>query len=159
MTKYDKQELLNLLAEGLTLHDIGLKYGVSRQRMYQVFESLDIPTFCRTKKRMYVNNPKMRWLNRMLSTKKIPKQLRQEFLEKIELPDTCPILHIPLDYDANKGVRTDNSPSIDQIIAGDGYTLDNILIISWRANRIKNDSTVAELKKITGFYSQLLKNT
>ena len=159
MAKYNKQELLDLLADGLSLHDIGLKYGVSRQRMYQVLSSLDIPTTCKTKKRMYVNNAKMRWLNRMLSVKKVPKKLRQEFLSKIELPDVCPILHIPLNYEANKGIRTDNSPSIDQILAGNGYTLDNILVISWRANRIKNDSTVAELKKITRFYSELLKNT
>tara|TARA_R110000822_G_scaffold68799_1_gene167469 strand:- start:12 stop:491 length:480 start_codon:yes stop_codon:yes gene_type:complete len=158
MTKYDKQELLTLLAEGASLHIIGMKYGVSRQRMYQVLSSLDIPTSSRTRKRMYLNDPKMQWLNRMLSYKKVPRQLRQEFLEEIDLPDTCPVLGSPLDYTANKGTRSDNSPSIDQVIAGGGYSLDNILVISWRANRIKNDSTVAELKKITDFYSNLLNN-
>lgn len=62
----------------------------------------------------------------------------------IVIPDTCPILGIPL----YKGTwyKNDNSPSIDRKNSSLGYTKDNIWVISRRANTIKNDATLAELK-------------
>lgn len=165
MYKYDKELLVKMLAEGKTLAQIGKHYNVSRQRIYQVLEALEIPTPHKTKKRMYVGQPKLKWLSRMLSYKKIEKKLRLEYLKSLELPDICPILGIELDYSVEKNKckgdgtiwqNRDNCPSIDQIIPGAGYDLDNIIVISFRANRIKNDSTLEELKKLTGFYSNLL---
>lgn len=156
MIKYNREEIEKMLADGCTLHEIGAHYNVSRQRMYQVFELLDLQTPNRTKKRKYGTDPKIKWLSKMLSHKKIHRKDRLKYLEELELPDVCPVLGINLDYTCMLGKRTDNSPSIDQIIPGEGYELDNIIVISWRANRIKNDSTVAELKKLTGFYSNLL---
>lgn len=156
MKKYDRELLVKMLAEGKTLAEIGKYYNVSRQRIYQVLETFNIPTPNKTKKRLYTGQPKLKWLSKMLNHKKVAKNLKLEYLQKLELPDACPVLGIKLDYSLNKGSRADNSPSIDQIIAGNGYELGNTMVISWRANRIKNDSTVEELKKLSGFYSNLL---
>ena len=72
--------------------------------------------------------------------------------EDIQIPPTCPILGIPL-FSSEK--RTDNSPSIDRIDSSKGYTKDNIVIISWRANRIKNDGTAEEHRLIYEFLSKI----
>ena len=74
--------------------------------------------------------------------------------EEITIPTHCPVLGIPLKLDNTKGFR-DSSPSIDQIRPGEGYTPDNIIVISWRANRIKNDSSLEELEALLTFYKNL----
>jgi hypothetical protein len=61
---------------------------------------------------------------------------------------TCPILGLQLVRVA--GTR-DTSPSLDRIDPASGYIRGNVQIISFRANRIKNDATVEELEAITRF--------
>lgn len=61
----------------------------------------------------------------------------------IVVPRYCPALGIPLRK--AHGRMNDNSPSIDRLDPDQGYTPDNISIISWKANRIKSDATLMEL--------------
>lgn len=77
--------------------------------------------------------------------------------EDLKVPSHCPVLGIKLEWGWESGKRgyRDNSPSIDRIDPRGGYTRDNIIIVSFRANRIKNDASVAELKKIAGFYEEI----
>lgn len=42
-------------------------------------------------------------------------------------------------------------PSLDQIVAGAGYTADNTAVISWRANLLKNNATADELEQIAAW--------
>lgn len=76
----------------------------------------------------------------------------------IVIPDKCPILGIPLRFGkSNKGYTSnaaDGSPSVDRIDPTKGYTKGNIVVISWRANRIKGNATIDELRSIADFYSQ-----
>lgn len=67
-------------------------------------------------------------------------------MRDIVWPTLCPILGIPLDYFAP--VRAENSPSFDRIDCSKGYIKGNVEIVSWRANRIKNDGTKEEHQKI-----------
>ena len=78
-------------------------------------------------------------------------------IEDVKTPSYCPILGIPLIY-ANI-CSTDNSPSIDRIIPKLGYIKGNVVVISRRANRIKNDATISELQKISDFYNKLASTT
>lgn len=71
----------------------------------------------------------------------------------ISVPSHCPILGIPL-LSGQEHCR-DNWPSIDRIIPALGYIPGNIIVISSRANRIKNDATVEELGKLYQFYKTL----
>lgn len=59
-------------------------------------------------------------------------------------PDSgkCPVLHLPLKPGDG---RTDDSPSVDRIIPELGYVKGNVAIVSWRANKIKNNATLGEL--------------
>ncbi len=65
----------------------------------------------------------------------------------LEIPDTCPILGIPLFRNTGGNRPTANSPSVDRIIPELGYTKGNIQIISQRANVMKNDANPEELRK------------
>jgi len=67
-------------------------------------------------------------------------------LNNLTFPITCPILGMPLKF--NRGQMQDNSYSIDRINSSLGYTVNNIRVISWRANRLKNDATNEELIKL-----------
>jgi len=65
--------------------------------------------------------------------------------------DTCPYLGIPIFWHLctpNVGrsfTGAWNSKSIDRVDSTKGYTIDNIIIVSWRANRLKGDATSEEL--------------
>jgi hypothetical protein len=64
-------------------------------------------------------------------------------LDDIVIPDACPVLGIPLDRrDQN------HSPSLDRFDPTRGYTKDNVRVISYRANTIKNDATAEELRLV-----------
>lgn len=67
------------------------------------------------------------------------------------LPTHCPILGIKLIYSAAGGgrvrhgdVRFNAMASLDRKDNTKGYVKENIAVISWRANRIKNDGTAVE---------------
>lgn len=69
--------------------------------------------------------------------------------QDIFIPKTCPVLGIPLE--AGTGKRYAGSPSLDRVDNNKGYTLDNIKVISHRANALKNDATIEELKAIVKY--------
>ena len=70
----------------------------------------------------------------------------------------CPILNIRLEFKNRLEENSWNCPSIDRIDNSKGYTKDNCIIISKRANMIKNMSTIHELVEISNFYQKLIKN-
>lgn len=71
----------------------------------------------------------------------------------IEWPTHCPILGIELNYFSE--VRAEDSPSFDQIVPAKGYIKGNVIIMSWRANRIKNDGSAQEHRKIAEFLDKI----
>lgn len=64
-------------------------------------------------------------------------------LEDIIIPEFCPILGIKLEAGFDKS--RDNSPSVDRIFLDKGYTPDNIQVISYLANRMKNNATLEQI--------------
>jgi|HubBroStandDraft_3_1064219.scaffolds.fasta_scaffold172727_2 hypothetical protein len=64
----------------------------------------------------------------------------------IHIPTRCPVLGIPL-FIGNRQLK-DNSPTIDEIIPGKGYVKGNVAVISWRANRLKSDATLKEIRRV-----------
>lgn len=63
--------------------------------------------------------------------------------DDLAIPEKCPILGIRLKQEV--GVRGPDYPTVDRIDNTRGYTKDNILIISWRANNLKGTGTLEEL--------------
>ena len=67
-------------------------------------------------------------------------------LDDIVIPKTCPIFGFPLRVAT--GRHDHQSPALDRIIPSKGYVKGNIRVISQRANVLKRDASLAELKKL-----------
>ncbi len=67
----------------------------------------------------------------------------------ITIPTHCPVLGIPLFFSHR---FCPNTPSVDRVDNSKGYIPGNIVVISWRANRLKADATIEEIIKIAEFY-------
>jgi len=149
--------------EHQTVEEVGKFYNVSKQRMYQVMTKFGIETGSRTRKNfLRGKSPKYYWLNKMLASKKVDKNERIFLLENMDVPDYCPVFGIKLNYDGiGEGpgwTKKDDSPSIDQIVPGEGYKIGNMQIMCFRANRIKNDATPEELEKLAVFMKNIVNN-
>ncbi len=68
-------------------------------------------------------------------------------VKDIPAPTRCAVFGTELSYQA-AGSWADDSASLDRIDNSRGYVPDNVWIISWRANRIKNDATANELRMV-----------
>ena len=67
-------------------------------------------------------------------------------LADIVIPTRCPLLGIPLAVSA--GIPRPHSPSLDRKEPSGGYVRGNVWVISYRANTIKQDATLAELQAL-----------
>jgi hypothetical protein len=65
-------------------------------------------------------------------------------IEDIAIPERCPMLGILLVRGTDK--LHDASPTLDRIRAAKGYVKENIRVISYKANRAKNNLTLEEMK-------------
>jgi len=72
----------------------------------------------------------------------------------IVLLEKCPVLGIDILYNI-RSAPTHNSPTVDRVDNSKGYTPDNIRIISYRANSLKNDANKEEIEKIVSFYQNM----
>jgi hypothetical protein len=82
----------------------------------------------------------------------IPFDLTLSDLNNLSFPITCPILGMPLYFHRDK--PQDDSYSFDRIDSSFGYTIDNIVVISHRANRLKSDVTPDELRALFEYYCE-----
>lgn len=76
-------------------------------------------------------------------------------LDDVVIPTHCPILGIPLFRAKGRGGQAENSPTLDRVRPELGYVRGNVIVISNRANRIKSDATIKELRDIASFYATL----
>lgn len=67
----------------------------------------------------------------------------------IIIPEFCPVLGLPLIIGSND---KDINPSLDRIDNNLGYIKGNVIVVSYRCNRIKNNSTEEERKKLYEFF-------
>lgn len=89
------------------------------------------------------------------SAKQRAKKKGLEFclsLDEVKFPEYCPVFGVKL----TEGTRQDhqNSPSLDRVDSGKGYTIDNVAIISHRANFVKNRGTAEEHRRIADWMDQ-----
>ena len=70
--------------------------------------------------------------------------------EDVIIPDTCPVFGFVLKREDRETWMC--APSIDRIDNTRGYVKDNIIIVSRRANILKKDATIDELRKLANYY-------
>lgn len=68
----------------------------------------------------------------------------------VEMPSKCPVLGIDIEHgnDDKSLTARDCAPSLDRHNNTKGCVPGNVRVISWRANRIKNDATADELEAV-----------
>ncbi len=169
-----KQELAlirSLGSIGWSMAKLARKYNVSRQRMKQVVQK-HIPEW-QTTYGAIVNQTMedelffAKWgqkektdlylSQRIKFRAKKANAIHTGYTWDIEFgdlvwPTHCPILGIELDYFAE--TAQENSPSFDRIDSNKGYVKGNVIIVSWRANRIKNNGTAEEHTKIAEYLTK-----
>lgn len=114
---------LKCLNKSNTIHGLASKKNGKQDKRYRIW--------CNVKKRA-----KQKGINFEISINDIPK-----------IPEYCPILKIKI-KENDKSAPLDSSPSLDRINPRLGYIKGNVRIISNRANRIKSDSTLKEMRLI-----------
>lgn len=97
--------------------------------------------------RRFISYIKTRALIRNLEFSLKPEDL-------LPFPKHCPVLGIPLTYLGSKNKSRDDAASIDRIDSNGGYVPENVQIISWRANHIKNDATIKELEAVLKYMKE-----
>lgn len=158
--------------QGQNMVEIAKSFGVTRQRIKQVVDKY-IPEW-----HMECGGAAKRKLEAQLTQQKhgdkadtdLYRAQKHKFQRKkytagrngvewnihfgeLYFPETCPILGIPLDYFAESTVE--GSPSFDRIDCSVGYVTGNVQVISWRANRIKNNGSAEEHRKIADYLDKL----
>ena len=72
----------------------------------------------------------------------------------ITIPDLCPVFGVPFELPNGNGPG-DYSPSLDRIKPELGYIVGNIRVISYKANRLRNNGTEAELTQVLAYVRSL----
>jgi hypothetical protein len=156
-----------------------LNYKISKQRVKQICDKHKIDVFgIKQDKRQEILEEKMtnkwgkEWHNPSTRRSYLYQAMRAKFRTKransvrngieftidfgdLTFPTHCPVFGLELDYFTEQG-WTDNAPSFDRVDSTKGYTKGNVVIISMRANRIKNNGTAEEHEKIAAFIRQHL---
>lgn len=94
----------------------------------------------------WITDPRKRLLKKALERSRAYGREFTLILSDIFVPEQCPLLGIPLIVGTRQAKN--NSPTLDRKDSTKGYVRDNIWVVSHRANRIKSDSTLEELKLI-----------
>lgn len=155
-TPYRLNRLYTLIEEGVTANEIAEYFGVSRSRIYQVLHkhSIECPEHQKLRRTFTLEEYVIyRLVTNLKNRKRYSLSNPVEYTDLLPVPLYCPVLNIPLDYQSKTNIsyRTDNSPSLDRVDNTKGYTPENTVIMSWRANRIKNDGTAEEHEAIAKF--------
>jgi hypothetical protein len=106
-----------------------------------------------TKRKLIEKDPKRRWASTALQNAKkraqhrnLPFDLTVEYIYNLPT-DTCPVFNTPFKFTGNGRIRPE-SPSIDRLDPTQGYVVGNVVVISMKANSIKQNATSAELQKV-----------
>ena len=175
ITSEQKEQMFKWASEGVAITEIAkrLNGAISKQRVHQLCSKAKISSKAiRKEMNEKEQHKKMsakwgeQWKDKEWRASALFLAMKDKFKNKqhsakygkhewnlvfndLEWPLVCPVLGLELDYFCS--VRTENSVSFDRIDSNKGYIKGNVVIMSWRANRIKNDGTAEEHKKIADF--------
>jgi hypothetical protein len=79
-----------------------------------------------------------------------PFDLTAAYLKSIAVTH-CPVLGIELSYSAE---WSDNKATLDRVIPELGYVRSNVRFVSHRANRLKSDASLEELRSVLHYMEQ-----
>lgn len=74
-------------------------------------------------------------------------------IEDIIIPERCPVFGFEFEIGTKDKQK---SPSLDRIIPEKGYVKGNIIVVSLKANTMKNNATLNEIKQLYNFYKNIM---
>mgnify|MGYP003655486417 CR=1 FL=1 len=90
---------------------------------------------------------------RRAKVKNLPFNITEEYVKSVTPKDMiCPALGIKMN---TGGEDLDSRPSLDRLVPEKGYVKGNVIVVSFKVNRIKADATPEELMKVAIFYEKL----
>ena len=116
---------------------------IVRQKKYYENNKEDIKEYQRSLRREDPINALFKHAKGRAKKRNIPFSITKE---DIFIPTLCPLLGIALFI--GDGRVCDNSPTLDRIDSTKGYIKGNIQTISYKANRMKSNSTFEEFQTI-----------
>lgn len=179
LEEYEK--LLELAQNNVRASEISrlLDGKISKQRVHQIMKKHGITNAQQIREertKQWTERMSLKWgssfLDPALRKDVVYQQMREKFKTKkannhrhewtvefgdLEFPTHCPLLGIELDYFAER--TQENSVSFDRVDSSKGYVKGNVIVCSWRGNRIKNDGTAEEHRKIYEFLSKNIDST
>jgi len=161
MTKKTELNLIKIkeeLIKGKTYKDIGHILNMTKANISLLIKTY-LPQFKKVNRKLkskdkFIKQTDLeisqheRFVRKRQNVKHSNQQWNLKFLD-IQWPTHCPILGLELDYFAP--TRQENSISFDRTDSSKGYIKGNVKIVSWRANRIKNDGTEEEHRQIADY--------
>lgn len=164
--------------EGRTYKSIADELNCSKERVRQLFRKWNLPVPQATRRKFKVTkqvadgiakwgaafgNPELKkdtvYQRMRIKFSALKNKARERNIPfdlsfgDLEIPSHCPVLGIELNY--FNAHRAEDSPSFDKIIPSLGYVKGNVVITSWRANRIKNDGNAEEHKQIAQWLTNM----
>jgi hypothetical protein len=111
------------------------------------------------KQRWKTKNPKLAWATSAIGGAKLRAALKgvvfdltSKYVESIT-PERCPVFHEPFVFAGNK-VPQPFSATLDRLDPSKGYVQGNVVVISMKANSIKNAYGSEEVKKVADWLQQ-----
>lgn len=131
--------------------------GLRTNKRKDHYDRWSNPEYKEQKKQQYCK----RWDNdwegqKLIQIRSKCKKFNIEFdidREDIKLPDMCPIFHTP--FDLTRKDRN-NAPSVDRIDNSKGYIKGNVIVVSNKANAMKREATLQDMKRLVEFYENLV---
>ena len=156
--------VVSKLAEGNSYSDIARSLGISRQAVHDFCKRKGLSKQKKTpveteyhKRKAAFPFPeafadtRIRFTRKRQNVQRIGKWAWDLEFEDVHWPSRCPILGLKLEYNSPYDRMVETSLSFDRIDPTKGYIKGNVQVLSWRANRIKNDGTAEEHRKIADF--------
>lgn len=174
------EKIKELIQQGKTYEEIGSRFNLKKNTICQIIKKYNLPKpsqFRKTKSQEHLDRLEA---SRGIAAEQyegIPKPVRTRLGLMIQnarhrarakrivfnlrigdllpYPTVCPVLGITIDYAAKRTpAAPDTSASLDRLDNNKGYTKENVRIISYRANRLKSDSSIQELRAIVEYMEQ-----
>jgi len=127
----------------------------ARQRAREYYAENRQVVLAREKDRRRDDVEKQLWFAARYRSRKLSLAFTITPLDVV-VPKFCPALGIPLQVSDN--TAGPNSPTIDRIIPSLGYTPDNIVVVSQKANTIKSNATIQEILSVVAFYTRVIED-
>lgn len=76
--------------------------------------------------------------------------------EDVHIPHICPALGIRLQRNLGGRSQSASSPTLDRVVPSRGYVRGNVIVLSAKANAIKQNAGPDELEAVAAFCRQLV---